>query len=1040
MKAFLSYVIIIFLSLSFFQFPCYAGYDNIEDANNDRIRRENNLICGWLVNFIKEQNKVLPPWNERGNAINAVNYMAAVLYVLAYPDRFDDPGGQYWEEVEDFISERFTIIRETGDDTTILEEEVGALEFYQIEFTQYLENIEYLADVGTRVGKGKGDYDMVLLSLVNLLYLFRDRPDILTNEMAYLIICHGECEESVPRYTFTKGTNYLIKQPDPPWRWFQPETENHMLMILTWNYLVTQWIMNQEAFGRGDNRFYRMSIEKRSLYQSILPGMNDLLLQVVGRVVHNGLFETNARPYQHYSLLALFTLANYAGAPGSGNNLIRQGARNAFNYLATKFAFQSLNGKRSAPRRRNREQKKSMGFYTHDDVPLMFGMLSGAYEFRDCYNYLSCMFNWKELNGNKALWMAFSDYELPRPIHAFMLKKPTPFYARMQARYTDRHYPLGFASPKYFNSRGEPIIMIGNFRGSPELYFGTNEFLLSAGGMYRAYFWGSHGNLKNYRFHARPTMLITRGDFGDDWDYTYEKDHKMAELDRVKKDVMIILGKQNDYEKSKCNLWVYKNFVYCYKYFDNGAKRADKDWRKEWPQEFPPKWDSHLKQQFNIDDSANFRIYEFKPNTRSGYYVTAAKIRKEHRDGIRNHPRHLNYRRGWIEIVPGDLFENSQLLKNEIIALNAGKDYFSKRNSSKSWYYTMASTKERVKLWPKMGSQYGGWEDCTEGIQAIQEYNDFSGRFEDQNMADIFLPKDVSNEGDLRRIPLITVWELDSRYKTTDRKYVVSVANGKILIIHPIEGSFLIDSSRYQAPNESYNCFNVCADLEVKSITITPPSPTTGDTIKFEAAIKNRGNLASPATEATISIGNETPHPQYVPGLVPGDWCTIEKKRGFELAGNYEVIVSADSGEKIVEWDEDNNIKTKHFTVSESQTLKVVFPLNRITDFDIDNNDNNRLKIKVIFNRPVNRISVESSLKVNTPKNPNAPGSCQWINDNEFIWASDDPIGDLCEFGSGCSFSLTITDSAKDINGNRLDGDKDGNPGGNFKIIFTIVG
>jgi hypothetical protein len=187
MKAFLSYVIIIFLSLSFFQFPCHAGYDNIEDANNDRTRRENNLIYAWLVNFIKEQNKVLPPWTDKGNAINATNYMAAVLFVLAYPDRFDDPGDLYWEQVEDFISEKFIVFRETGDNNTILKEEIGALEYYQKEFTQYLENIKYLDNVGTN-----DDYDMVLLHLVNLLYLFKDRPDILTNEMAYLIICHNE--------------------------------------------------------------------------------------------------------------------------------------------------------------------------------------------------------------------------------------------------------------------------------------------------------------------------------------------------------------------------------------------------------------------------------------------------------------------------------------------------------------------------------------------------------------------------------------------------------------------------------------------------------------------------------------------------------------------------------------------------------------------------------------------------------------------------------------------------------------------------------
>jgi hypothetical protein len=121
-------------------------------------------------------------------------------------------------------------------------------------------------------------------------------------------------------------------------------------------------------------------------------------MQAFGRVVHLGFFESNAKPYQQFSLGAILAVSVHGRPPGLDDrfipmaNRVRQAAVNAFDTAAAKFAYQSLRSKRSAPHRRRWEHRYKMGFFDENRAPNLFGILSGAVEYNDCTDgdYSSC--------------------------------------------------------------------------------------------------------------------------------------------------------------------------------------------------------------------------------------------------------------------------------------------------------------------------------------------------------------------------------------------------------------------------------------------------------------------------------------------------------------------------------------------------------------------------------------------------------------------------------------------------------------------------
>ena len=98
--------------------------------------------------------------------------------------------------------------------------------------------------------------------------------------------------------------------------------------------------------------------------------------------------------------------------------------------------------------------------------------------------------------------------------------------------------------------------------------------------------------------------------------------------------------------------------------------------------------------------------------------------------------------------------------------------------------------------------------------------------------------------------------------------------------------------------------------------------------------------------------------------------------------------------------------------------------------------------LTVRFSADVDRASVVAgqSVRVDFPKLANAPGQITWVNDHEFTWTSVGAIHDLCKFTPDCSFKLSLTDAITAKGGAKLDGDKNGQPGGNFSLVLTLIG
>jgi hypothetical protein len=152
-------------------------------------------------------------------------------------------------------------------------------------------------------------------------------------------------------------------------------------MALSSVYITNQWIYNNP---RKDVRLTQYPFTNREYFKSSA-GFEDKLLQTMGRIVHSDYFETNVPPYQTFTFHSLFSLYTFAD-----NTTIRAAAKNAIDFTLTKFAFQSFEGQRLAPQRRQSEHRDSMSMYANDGVTFMMGMLSGYYSWNDIVDVTKC--------------------------------------------------------------------------------------------------------------------------------------------------------------------------------------------------------------------------------------------------------------------------------------------------------------------------------------------------------------------------------------------------------------------------------------------------------------------------------------------------------------------------------------------------------------------------------------------------------------------------------------------------------------------------
>lgn len=106
-------------------------------------------------------------------------------------------------------------------------------------------------------------------------------------------------------------------------------------------------------------------------------------------------------------------------------------------------------------------------------------------------------------------------------------------------------------------------------------------------------------------------------------------------------------------------------------------------------------------------------------------------------------------------------------------------------------------------------------------------------------------------------------------------------------------------------------------DLVVSSLTQSPSSPTTSDTITLTAVVTNQGNATAGASALQIAVGNESSAPTYpINSLAPGATQTVMRTLTQNGAGNYQVNATADFNHAVAESHETNNVAYDFFSVT----------------------------------------------------------------------------------------------------------------------------
>ncbi len=104
-------------------------------------------------------------------------------------------------------------------------------------------------------------------------------------------------------------------------------------------------------------------------------------------------------------------------------------------------------------------------------------------------------------------------------------------------------------------------------------------------------------------------------------------------------------------------------------------------------------------------------------------------------------------------------------------------------------------------------------------------------------------------------------------------------------------------------------------DLIIASLTHSPISPTTLDTITFTAVVINVGDAQAGPSTANFKVNGDAFGQDFtIPSLAPGESFTIQRQELMEVA-NYLNTVTADSNNAVTESREDNNQKTDYYTV-----------------------------------------------------------------------------------------------------------------------------
>lgn len=275
-----------------------------------------------------------------------------------------------------------------------------------------------------KVCQRMGDYDFILMGLLHIAYLDREK-NLLSPEARHKLRHELLSQTGINHYSgFFLKNCFPVKKKD---------TENHILMTETARYLTNQLLLEESNDPKFDNA---------------KNGFEEWFLNHLSQFLRHDFDELNSRPYQGYTIIQLATLMSFA--EGKRVKVLSQ---MILDYLSAKNALQTIGLRRHSPFRRRKEYREPKVLTAADSAISWYSFHTGAHSYIDIASDEQ-----RESAFEIYLYVmaAMDKYEIPEEIHnLFFTQKP--LFQRL------------------------------NFR-DPEIYFRSENFLLTAGGRHRSVF------------------------------------------------------------------------------------------------------------------------------------------------------------------------------------------------------------------------------------------------------------------------------------------------------------------------------------------------------------------------------------------------------------------------------------------------------------------------------------------------------------------------------------------------------------------------
>lgn len=291
------------------------------------------------------------------------------------------------------------------------------------EVNEYLQTLKPWSCSGSSWWVYRGDYDFTEVILTMILYLFgAEQQLIYPKTLDHLLHVLLVEEGGKPREMVPQSWG-LIR-----------DTENHHLMTESSRYLKNQWLYKygSSVITPGNPKYDNKS---NGLEKWIVAYLDEMLL--------NGEYEFNSIPYLLYAVEALLNLESF---PDSEEIRIR--AHKILDSINWKYALGSLQFRRCAPFRRRFEYASTTSLVGDPHTALMRWW---------CFPESETAPGKEQTRYSQILFAVLSSYTIPPVVKQWAIEKPYDYYVR-----------IGCGK-----------------NGSPEIYSGGREYLISAGGVYR---------------------------------------------------------------------------------------------------------------------------------------------------------------------------------------------------------------------------------------------------------------------------------------------------------------------------------------------------------------------------------------------------------------------------------------------------------------------------------------------------------------------------------------------------------------------------